>query len=116
MENIRYFEMISVGCICAGIMEGDILAAKEREKAMKNRAKRKKNYFKREWRRRADGSGVMKYKGRWLTIMPSRFSSGGYGVLFDGKSVWNHKGKRMTEFLTAVHAAFEIVDPPAGGK
>ena len=29
---------VSVGCICAGVMEGDILAAKERERLMRNRS------------------------------------------------------------------------------
>jgi hypothetical protein len=43
MRHDLYFEDIEVGCICAGIMEGDILAAKDRERLMKNRAKRKQN-------------------------------------------------------------------------
>ena len=38
MRHDEYFETVSVGCICAGIMEGDILAAREREWLMKNRA------------------------------------------------------------------------------
>ena len=42
MRHDEYFETVSVGCICAGIMEGDILAARERERLMKNRANRKR--------------------------------------------------------------------------
>lgn len=76
MHHRDYFENISVGCICAGIMEGDILAAKEREREMKNRSKRKANYMKREWQWRANGNRTMKYKNRWLTIITSRFSDG----------------------------------------
>lgn len=45
MRHDEYFETVSVGCICAGIMEGDILAAREREPLMKNRANRKRNFL-----------------------------------------------------------------------
>lgn len=116
MHHRDYFENISVGCICAGIMEGDILAAKEREREMKNRSKRKANYLKREWRWRANGNRTMKYKNRWLTIIPNRFSDGGYGVVCDGRSIWNYKGKRIANQLAAIHAAFDLVDPPVGGE
>lgn len=51
MRHDEYFETVSVGCICAGIMEGDILAARERERLMKNRAKRKRNFPNRQWRK-----------------------------------------------------------------
>ena len=37
MDNPLYFEPVRVGCICAGIMEGNILAAEERERQMRNR-------------------------------------------------------------------------------
>jgi hypothetical protein len=32
MQHKGYPEVIEVGCICAGVMEGDILAAKDRER------------------------------------------------------------------------------------
>lgn len=38
MGNPDYFEEVNVGCICAGIMEGDIPAAVERDREMRNRA------------------------------------------------------------------------------
>lgn len=112
MRHEMYFEDVHVGCICAGIMDGDILGAKEREREMKNRAKRRENYLKRNWQRRGNGKITMKYKNRWITIMAGRYNNGGYGVICDGYSVWRHKGKRITSFLSAVHAAFDIVDPP----
>lgn len=36
----------------------------------------------------------------------------GYGVVYQGKSVWQYKNQRITDFLTAVHAAFDLVDMP----
>lgn len=116
MHHEEYFEEISVGCVCAGIMEGDIFAAKERECEMKNRTKRKENYLKRQWRWRANGNRTLRYKNRWLTIIPSKFGNNGFGVICDGKGIWRYKGKPIGDFLTAVHAAFNIVDPPIGGR
>lgn len=116
MRHEEYFEDICVGCICAGIMDGDILAAKERERSMKNRAKRKQNYLKRHWQQRGNGNRVLRYKNRWITIMVSQYENGGFGVLCDGQSVWRHKNSTLNHFLKAVHAAFDLVDPPIGGQ
>jgi hypothetical protein len=116
MNHKDYFENVSVGCICAGIMEGDILAAKERERQMKNRSKRKANYLKRQWYRGGDGNSTMWYKNRKITIMPSKFQSGGLGVICDGNRVWKRNGKPIADFWEAVHTAFDLVDPPIGGQ
>jgi hypothetical protein len=50
MRHDDYFDDFRVGCICAGIMEGDILEAKDRERRFKNRQKRKLNFPRRKWR------------------------------------------------------------------
>ncbi|MDD4297288.1 MAG: hypothetical protein PHC69_10090 [Ruminiclostridium sp.] len=112
MHHKKYFEDISVGCICAGIMEGNILAAKKREREMKNRAKRKANYLKREWQWSFNGNRTIIYKNRRLTIISSKFNKGGFGIICDGRSIWSYKGKRIMNHLTAVHAAFDLIDPP----
>lgn len=116
MRHEEYFEDVYVGCICAGIMDGDILAAKARDREMKNRAKRKRNYLKRQWTWRANGNCALRYKNRWITIMVSKYENGGFGVLCDNQRVWRYKGGKMNNFLTAVYAAFDLVDPPIGGQ
>lgn len=116
MRHRDYFEDVSVGCICAGVMEGDILAAQDRERVMKNRAKRKINYLKRKWQCHRSGNYTMTYKNHWLMIVPFRRTSGGFGVFCDDLSVWRIKGKPILTFLSAIHAAFDLVDPPGGGK
>lgn len=116
MHHDEYFEDVKVGCICAGIMEGDILAAKERDREMKNRAKRKRNYLKREWQREGNGIYVLRYKNECLTIMPDQWGIADFGVVRKGRGVWHHKGKRIESFLAAVHAAFDLVDPPIVSK
>lgn len=111
MEHDDYFESISVGCICAGIMEGDVLAAKERERLMKNRAKRKRNFPKRKWKRMPYDDYILMYKDSWIKMTCSRFNEQQYGVSYNGKSVWKYKGRPITSFLAAVYAAFDLVDP-----
>lgn len=51
MRNAQWFEDIKVGCICAGVMEGNVLAAVERERLARNSSKRRKNYFSKKWKR-----------------------------------------------------------------
>lgn len=112
MQHQNYFEDISVGCICAGIMEGDILAAKDRERKMKNRAKRKANYLKRNWNKTPNGTQTLRYKNHWLAIEPDRFNQTRYQVICDGKVIGSHEGRPIVNVLKAIHVAFSIVDPP----
>ena len=109
MQHDEYFEDVSVGCICAGTMEGDILAAQERERILENRSKRKQNYLKKEWQVKPNGNRTLRYKKGWITIIPSKY--GGFGIVYHGKSVWKHKNRKINDFLTAVHVAFDLVDP-----
>ncbi len=109
MHNHHYFERISVGCICAGIMEGDILAAKERERLVKNRAKRRKNFLKKTWEETRYGVSLLWYRGKRLRIF--RLGNGRFKVCYNNTSTECHKGKPITDFLTAVHAAFDLIDP-----
>lgn len=113
MRHDDFFENISVGCICAGIMEGDILAAKARDNEMKNRAKRKQNFPQRKWKRTQRGGFYTKYRGTPVFINHSHYNQSQLGVYIGNKSYWTYKGKPITNFLSAAYAAFEIVDPVA---
>ena len=44
MEHCNFPDPILVGCICAGIMEGNIIAAQERERLVRNRAHRRDHF------------------------------------------------------------------------
>lgn len=109
MRNSDYFEDVEVGCICAGIMEGNILAAKERENQMKNRAKRKRNFPGRQWHETYNGNWWLTYRGEKVYINKSKYGSN-YGVRCGDTSVWRYKGKLITDFLSAAYAAFDLVD------
>ena len=90
-------------------MEGDILAARERERLMKNRAKRKRNFPRRQWRKNWYGNYQLTYQGRKVFIN----NKGGnrYSVYVDGKTSWSYKGKPLDNFVSAAYAAFELADP-----
>ncbi len=108
MDNDLYFETVTVGCICAGIMEGDILAAEERERQMRNRSKRKRSFLNHEWRHPWRGHWRRVYRGREIQIHES---GGRYSVFTGGKAASTYKGRPITDFYSAVYAAFELADP-----
>jgi len=110
MQNKDYFEDVEVGCICAGIMEGDILAAKGRDNELKNRARRKWNFPKRKWHRTFTGDLRMTYRGQAIYINKSQYGNN-YGIRCGNQSMWKYKGRPIDNLLSAVYAAFELADP-----
>lgn len=108
MEHDLYFEEVRVGCICAGIMEGDILKAEERERKMKNRAKRRRNFLKREWKQIGYNEWVRTYRHKDLCI---RKINDRYYVSAGSTVVRTYKGKPIKDYLSALYAAFKLADP-----
>lgn len=108
MMHERYFEPVTVGCICAGIMEGDILKAKERERLMRNRSKRKRNFIKRPWNQSRQNVYYRTYRRRLITIIEH---SGRYSVHYGAKAVLTYKGRPIQDLLSAAYAAFDLADP-----
>ena len=113
MDHKLYFEEICVGCICAGVMQGDILAAKERERQMKNRAKRRKNFVAGEWKETASMGALRTYtrmhRGQriWISVYPGNR----HYVRCNEKSISRYKGRPIRDFYSAVYAAFDLADP-----
>ena len=110
MQNSEYFEDIEVGCICAGIMEGNILGAKARDNDMKNRARRKRNFLKRKWYKTICGNLRTNYRGQEVYISKSKHGNG-FRVQCRDQSVRQYKGHPIDSFLSAAYAAFDLVDP-----
>lgn len=107
MEHPQYFETIQVGCICAGILEGNILAAKQREQWLKNRNKRRTTFLKKPWKKTVNGNYFLKRKGKdiFINVMGCSFTCS-----YENQTVRTYKGKRISNFLTAQFAAFDMVD------
>ena len=108
MEHESYFEPVIVGCICAGIMEGNILRARERERLMKNRSQRRKRFVAKGWNETIGGDLYKDHKG--IRVLLHKCSDG-YSVQVGGKMIYTYKGKRITDTLTAAYAAFDALDP-----
>lgn len=72
---------------------------------MKNRAKRKRNFPHRQWRKNWYGNYQLTYQGRKVFIN----NKGGnrYSVYVDGKTSWSYEGKPLDNFVSAAYAAFE---------
>lgn len=104
MSHPDFYETISVGCVCAGIMEGDLCAAKDRERNLKNRLNRRKSYMKKQWKEVRPGQYYLLYKGNKLIIYQQ------YG---------RFKVQGAEQFVTSYHTgfhdakltAFDLVDP-----
>jgi len=108
MGHDEYFENVCVGCVCAGIMEGDILAAKERDRKMRNRTKRRMNFPQRKWKRARSGGYFTKYNGQYVFINQNGRN---YSCNCNGRRAWQYKGRPIDNFLYACYAAFDLADP-----
>lgn len=113
MDHMLYFEELRVGCICAGVMQGNILAAKERENLMKNRSKRRKNFLKKKWNEVAPMGALHTYRRvyKGIGILISIYPGNRYLVIGNHSSTDKYKGSLINNFRTAVYAAFDLIDP-----
>lgn len=69
MSHPRYEGTMACGCICAGHMEGDVFAAEERERRMKNAAARRRRWLSRKgWRVSRNGNPTIKAYGYRVTV------------------------------------------------
>lgn len=132
-SRVRYLHIMShgdtdqrlaVGCICAGVMEGDILGAKDRERQFRNRKARQRKFIAKPWESGIfDGLLIHKKK----VVVMSRTDpvenhsnrspddgngqQPGYTVYVDDQCVSEYKGRPIRDELTAKYAAFELMDP-----
>lgn len=115
-EQIRYVHIIKhpeynryvrVGCDCAVQLTADYVNPKARESYLRRKTARRRNFMKQEWKMSSKGNYILKYKGKRVTAITRSF---GWGVVFDGKWVWNFRGKSIPDFDTARLAAFELFD------
>ncbi len=108
MKNDNYHKHLYVGCICAGIMEDDIIAAQARDSILRNRARRKRYFPKRNWHTAFNGDLFVKYHDKNIFI--HQFGKY-YSSCVDGQWIYRYKGKGIVDFTSACYAAFDLADP-----
>ena len=90
-------------------MTDDYVNPLEREKDLRNRVNRKRNFLKQDWRLNRNGNYVLHYKGENVTIMKSNYGSN-FGIIFRGERVWTYQGRKIYDFETAKQVAFALFD------
>ena len=109
MKHPAYPKRFEVGCICSSIMSGDELAAKNRDRLMANRAKRRTTFIRKPWRQLANGNWHQQYKGH--TIFANRLRSGCLSINVDGSCYYTWRDAPITSASQARYAVFDIIDP-----
>lgn len=100
MVHPHYHPLVA-GCICAGKMEGNMDAAKQRERDLKNRMARKESFLRRKWSKSRNGNPYLRIKGHILVLY--KLKDGSWKFAIDGVfSDVSYKDKE-----DAVFAAFE---------
>ena len=109
MKHPEYRNILHVGCICAEKMSEDYENPRKSETMLKNKAARKNNFNRVEWRfNAAKGTYSKKYKGEYITIIKSRY--GNFGVAFAEQIIWENKGNKILSFELAEKVAFETFE------
>ena len=68
MEHPSYAEVLRVGCICAGHMEGDLAAARQREASLQSRAGKRKRWVNLKWKISRKGNPWIVSDGHRITV------------------------------------------------
>jgi hypothetical protein len=160
MEHPDYPEALGVGCICAGHMEQNYEAARDRQREAEKATARRRRAAKRaaeealrraeaeararewqaelaEWRRRRKAAELADWERRreawpgrpgwrpsqrnpdnlvlyvggvYVTVMPSRYAAGAYGVAVHGNFQWGFRSLDAAK----LHA-FDVLYPRPGG-
>jgi len=108
MEHPNYQEVLQVGCICAGNMEGDLAASRTREASMKSRTAKRKRWLSRSWKVSMKGNPHIKTEGYRVTVYP-RGSGWTCTVAKDDNSSVQHSRRNFERVNEAKLAAFDHI-------
>ncbi len=117
MRHPSYQDELKVGAICAGHMEGNVAAAKEREQHLKSIAGRRSHWLTRKWRESAKGNAVLNTDGHVVTIFPSKWGGFSYSVKpeFSTKPVFSRR-RYPTPDRAKLAAFDELIRQAEGGN
>ena len=121
MQHKDYPLTLYVGCICAGVIEGDVLAAAERENVLRKRAERRKYFLKKTWNSHFIADKVIEYKGHIIYAVGKTDGTDGeegiaglithYSVGIDGEyTIDEYNGMPIGNLRMAKCAAFDMIE------
>jgi len=108
MKHPDHPEVLRVGCVCAGHMEGDLAASRAREASMKSRAAKRKRWTSRRWRVSAKGNPNIKADGNRVTVYP-RGGGWAFTVAALDDSNIRHSPRNFKTINEAKLAAFDHI-------
>ena len=123
MQHKDYPLTLYVGCICAGVIEGDVLAAAERENVLRKRAERKKYFLKKTWNSHFVADKVIEYKGHIIYAVGKTDGDEElaglithYSVGIDGEyTIDEYNGMPIGNLRMAKCAAFDMIEATSDG-
>lgn len=104
MEHPNYHSL-SVGCVCAGRMEGNVAEAKRRETDFKNRQSRLASFCKRQWKRSRKGNEYLEVGDHIAVLYHDTRGAGGWRYAIDnefGKGVYITREQAVTAMFEAL--------------
>ncbi|WP_353065880.1 hypothetical protein [Arcanobacterium hippocoleae] len=110
MNHKDYPRTFEVGCICAGLMEDDILAAKDRERLARNRHRRRTTFCNKGMQPTRTGNFKITHRAHTVFINHAR-TPGTWYVNMAGTRIFSWHGKPIRDLRTAQYAAFDLIDP-----
>lgn len=108
MEHPDFPDVLEVGCVCAGHMEGDAEASRAREASMKSRAAKRKRWTSRAWRVSAKGNPHITSDGFRITVYP-RGGGWAYTLVALDNSTVLHARRNYKPQAEAKLAAFDHI-------
>ena len=111
MEHPEYNGELNVGCICAGSLEGDLIAARERDDAARRKSSRRANFRKKKWEEQGENRWGAKYKRRSVVIEREVFRGRDfYKIQIDTDCYQWWKNRRIETLEDAKLVVFELID------
>ena len=102
MVHPQYHPIVA-GCYCAGRMEGNVEAARERERDLKNRLARQESFLKRPWKRSKNGNQYLRLRGHVLVLYALK-NGGGWKYAVDSAFAGGVFDSREKAILAAFQA------------
>lgn len=75
VEHPQYEETLRVGCVCAEKMTSDYLNPRKLEQKLRNKAARRTNWKKKEWKFSIKGNRYLKIEGHFITIFRDKITN-----------------------------------------